>query len=317
MLTLPVKLAIVLPCYNEEETLPITLDSLHSNLSSWINDKTIHPDSFIAVIDDGSNDKTWQIVESYKAQFSDQLKGVKLSRNYGHQPALLSGLFTFKDQVDCVITIDADLQDDVSVMKDMLALYNNGFEIVYGVRKSRASDSFMKKNTAHLFYKLLHLMDIDVVFNHADYRLTSSKAINALEGFKEVNLFLRGIYPILGFKTANVFYDRKERVAGETKYPLGKMISFALHGITSFTISPLRWIFYAGLIIFCANMIMSAVFIYAFFHGSTVRGWTSTILSIYFIGSVQLMAMGIIGEYLCKVYQETKQRPRYIVEKEI
>ncbi len=301
----------VIPCYNEEECLKETTKRLKTKISDLIKNKIISTDSKIVYIDDGSKDKTWAIIE----KFDNQIIGLKLSKNEGHQNALLAGLLYAKDHCDVAISMDADLQDDIDAVDKFIEKYNDGCDIVYGVRSERKKDSFFKRNTALLFYKIMNRFGTNTVYNHADYRLMSKRALEELENYKEVNLFLRGIVPLLGFKTDIVKYKRAERFAGESKYPLRKMINFAVNGITSFSIKPIRMIFSIGLI---TSFVALAILIYAIIIkiiGNAVSGWTFTICSIWLLGGLQMIALGIIGEYIGKTYQEVKARPRFIIEK--
>ena len=307
------QLAIVLPSYNEEEVLNETSSRLLKLFEKLIANKKIDNTSRICFVDDGSKDKTWNIIEELSEKYL-HVSGIKLSRNRGHQNALLAGLFTVEG--DIVISIDADLQDDIEIIEEMIDSYNDNNDIVYAVRKERTTDTAFKRATAEGFYKLMHLMGVDIVFNHADYRLMSRRAVEELKFFKEVNLFLRAMVPLVGFKSANVYYDRAERFAGESKYPLKKMLSFAWDGITSFSVMPLRFITATGFLIFIATLIMSSwVLGVKLFSAEAVPGWASTVLPIYFIGGIQLLSIGIVGEYIGKIYMETKERPRYIIEK--
>ena len=311
------KLAIVVPCYNEEEVLPRTAKRLLEVLDGLISPNKINDESFILFVDDGSKDRTWTIIEDLTKQ-NTKIKGLKLTRNFGHQNALLAGMEYIFNKCDCLITIDADLQHDEQAIGEFVQKYIDGAEIVLGIRKDRKVDSIFKKLTALIFYQLLLKMGVNIIKNHADYRLISNTALKALLEFKEVNLFLRGLIHLIGFKTDYVFYDFKERFAGQTKYPLRKMLALALDGITSFSIVPLRLITFIGFLIFMGSLIMSGYIFYtAIFTNKSVPGWASTVLPIYFIGGVQLLSLGIIGEYIGKIYMETKRRPRYIVEKEI
>ena len=311
------KLAIVVPCYNEEEVLPRTAKRLLEVLDGLISPNKINDESFILFVDDGSKDRTWTIIEDLAKQ-NTKIKGLKLTRNFGHQNALLAGMEYIFNKCDCLITIDADLQHDEQAIGEFVQKYIDGAEIVLGIRKDRKVDSIFKKLTALIFYQLLLKMGVNIIKNHADYRLISNTALKALLEFKEVNLFLRGLIHLIGFKTDYVFYDFKERFAGQTKYPLRKMLALALDGITSFSIVPLRLITFIGFLIFMGSLIMSGYIFYtAIFTNKSVPGWASTVLPIYFIGGVQLLSLGIIGEYIGKIYMETKRRPRYILEKEI
>lgn len=311
-----VTIGIIVPCYNEEEIIEFTHSQLITLLNNLKSSVKVSKDSFIGYIDDGSNDSTWELIEKLTNE-NTSIKGIKLSKNFGHQFALLSGLNRFHQRADCLITIDADLQDDINVIEEMIDEFNNGNDIVYGVRKSRKKDSFFKRFTATSFYKILKLFGVDIVFNHADFRLTSKRVNHYLENFEEVNLFLRGIFPLIGFKSTKVYYDRLERMAGETKYPLKKMLGFAFDGISSFSVKPLRFVTFIGFIIFFLSIGMAFYSLYSYFFLGTVPGWTSITLPIYFISGIQLLSIGVIGEYLGKVYKEIKARPRYIIEKEL
>ncbi|MED4970070.1 glycosyltransferase family 2 protein [Parageobacillus toebii] len=306
-------LTIVVPCYNEEEVLPETIRQLRNLREELIAERLVSPESTLLFVDDGSGDATWDII--YKASLRyPEVKGVKLARNAGHQNALLAGLFAAKTRSDCIVSIDADLQDDISVIRDFVQKFHEGYEIVYGVRNKRDTDTFFKRHTAQWFYKLMRAMGVDLVYNHADYRLMSRRAVEELERFEEVNLFLRGIVPMLGFRSTTIYYDRKERFAGKTKYPLKKMIAFALDGITSFSITPIRIISLIGFVSFFVSLLFGVYFLLLKFTGHTQTGWTSLITSIWFLGGLQLIAFGLIGEYIGKIYKETKRRPRYIVD---
>ena len=308
-----VTLYLAIPCYNEEKVLRDTSSKLLKKYSQLISEKKISEKSRIVYIDDGSKDKTWELIKELNNS-SPFILGLKMSRNRGHQNALFGGLMTLKDYADVVISIDADLQDDINAIDKMLDKYNEGCDIVYGVRKKRETDTFFKRFTAESFYKILKSMGAEVVFNHADFRLMSKRALDAFAEFKEVNLFLRGMVPMVGFKTGIVEYDRFERTAGESKYPLTKMIALAWQGITSLSIKPIRMIMWLGVFIFIVAILFGLYSLCSYFFGYTVSGWTSTFISIWAIGGLQLFAIGVIGEYLGKVYLETKQRPRYIVE---
>lgn len=306
-------LYLAIPCYNEEKVLRDTSLKLLKKYSQLISEKKISEKSRIVYIDDGSKDKTWELIKELN-ESSPFILGLKMSRNRGHQNALFGGLMTLKDYADVVISIDADLQDDINAIDDMLDKYNEGCDIVYGVRKKRETDTLFKRFTAEAFYKMLKSMGAEVVFNHADFRLMSKRALEAFAEFKEVNLFLRGMVPMVGFKTGIVEYDRFERTAGESKYPLAKMIALAWQGVTSLSIKPIRMIMWLGIFIFIVAILFGLYSLCSYFFGYTVSGWTSTFISIWAIGGLQLFAIGVIGEYLGKVYLETKQRPRYIVE---
>lgn len=306
-------LTIVVPCFNEEEVLPVTFSQLSQLIKRLINIKLISENSRILFVDDGSSDHTWSMV--YKESLHNEyVKGLKLARNVGHQNALLAGLFTAKDYSDCVVSVDADLQDDIHVIREFIEKFNEGYEIVYGVRKKRETDTFFKRHTAQGFYKLMKAMGVELIYNHADYRLMSKRALQELQLFEEANLFLRGIVPLIGFQSTSVYYDRKERQAGESKYPLKKMIAFAFDGITSFSVTPIRLVLMLGFLSFFVSLLFGAYFFGLKLLGNTVSGWTSIIASIWLIGGIQLIAIGIIGEYIGKVYKEAKRRPRYIVD---
>ena len=311
--SMPRILYVVVPCYKEEEVLPETAARLKSKLAGLISRGLISAASKILFVNDGSSDKTWEIICDLNA--SDPIfAGVNLSRNRGHQNALLAGLMVAKEHADVTISMDADLQDDIDAIDAMLEEYANGHDIVYGVRSKREVDSFFKRRTAAAFYKFLRVLGVEIVPNHADYRLMSRRALDALAGFGEVNLFLRGIVPMVGFPATTVRYERGSRFAGTTKYPLKKMIAFAIEGITSLSIRPIRIISIIGLLSFFASMVMLIFFIIDFARGNTTAGWASTIVSIWAIGGLQLLAIGIIGEYIGKIYLEVKARPRYIIE---
>ena len=310
------KLYIVVPCYNEEEMLPISSVAFKEKMNRMIEGGLISPESRVVFVDDGSKDKTWEIIEGLCAE--DKLfRGIKLSRNRGHQNALIAGLMTVKDECDATISIDADLQDDIEVFDEMVAKFKEGCDIVYGVRSSRESDTFFKRTTAQGFYKFMSAMGADTVYNHADFRLMSRRAIEGLEQFSEVNLFLRGIVPMVGYPSAVVTYSRAKRAAGESKYPLKKMLAFAAEGITSLSVKPLRIITGLGLFIFVASLAFFVYTLVRYFMGETVTGWASLAISIWALGGIQLLSIGILGEYIGKVYMETKSRPRFIVEKYI
>ena len=309
----PCTLAFVVPCYNEEEVLPQTKTELLELRSRLIQKGLIDEESFICFVDDGSKDRTWELIEEYSAD--PAIKGLKLSRNCGHQNALLAGLFYAEGLADAAVSLDADLQDDISVVEQMCEKFHDGCEIVYGVRKRRDSDTTFKRVSAEGFYKLMELMGVDIVYNHADFRLMSKRALSWLKEFGEVNLFLRGIIPLLGLKSDIVYYDRKERFAGESKYPLKKMLAFAWDGITSFSVVPLRFITILGGVVLVLSLVLSIWALVAKLSGSAVSGWTSMMLIVLFLGGVQMLSIGIIGEYIGKIYKETKRRPRFFVEK--
>lgn len=310
-------LYIVLPCYNEEEVLPETSKQLKTKMENLVELKKISKESKIMFVNDGSRDKTWEIIENLCIQDSIFV-GVNLSRNRGHQNALLAGLMTAKDRADIVISMDADLQDDINVIDEMVYKNSNegGFyDVVYGVRSSRKKDTFFKRFTAQSFYKFMKFLGVDIVYNHADCRLMSKVALNGLSNFKEVNLFLRGLIPLVGYKNTTVHYERNKRFAGESKYPLKKMLTFAFDGITSFSIKPLRLILGLGSIILSISIVIMIYSLIMKICGNTVDGWTFIVISIWFIGGLQMLSLGIIGEYTGKIYNETKSRPRYLIEK--
>ncbi|MBR6336332.1 MAG: glycosyltransferase family 2 protein [Ruminococcus sp.] len=309
-------LYIVVPCYNEEEMLPITAQALLRKLDSLIGQGRISRDSRIMFIDDGSKDKTWELIEKLGAA-APAFVGIKLTRNRGHQNALLAGLITAKDRCDITISMDADLQDDVDAIDRFLDEYEKGAEIVYGVRSSRETDTAFKRGTARAYYRTLEHMGVEITYDHADYRLMSREALEGLAQFKEVNLFLRGLVPMVGFKTATVKYERHEREKGESKYPLKKMISFAIEGITSLSVKPIRFITFLGIFVFLVSIILLIRFFIIWCMGKAVAGWSTIVISIWAIGGLQLLAIGIIGEYIGKIYLEAKQRPRYIIERDL
>ena len=307
------KLYIAVPCYNEEEVLPDSSGKLLNKLNEMIAQGKITADSRIALIDDGSKDKTWSIIEELHKE-NEMFQGIKLSRNRGHQNALLCGLMTLKDKCDAVISIDADLQDDINVFDEMVEKFEDGCDVVYGVRSKRETDTFFKRFTAEGYYKVLDKLGAKVIFNHADFRLMSARALEGFSQFKEVNLFLRGIVPMVGYKSDIVTYERSERLLGESKYPLKKMLALAFEGITSLSTKPIKLISRSGLFIFLVSIVMLIYFVIRYFMGATVDGWASIVVSIWALGGLQLLAIGVIGEYIGKIYLETKQRPRYIVE---
>ena len=307
------RLYLAIPCYNEEEVLPTTADILKEKYSQLMADKKITKDSKIVFIDDGSKDKTWKIIK--KLHKTDSIfSGIKLSCNRGHQNALLCGLMTLKDYADAVISIDADLQDDINVFDKMLDLFEHGCDVVYGVRSKRDTDTFFKRFTAESFYKILNGMGAKVIFNHADFRLMSKRALEYLSEYKETNVYLRGLVPMIGLKSDIVEYERSERLAGESKYPLKKMLALAWEGITSLSIKPIRFVTTLGTIVFMLSIAMLIYFLYRYFTDATVPGWASLAVSIWAIGGLQLLAIGIVGEYIGKIYLEVKNRPRYFVD---
>ncbi|MGA6841362.1 glycosyltransferase family 2 protein [Priestia megaterium] len=310
--TLPL-VTIVVPCYNEQEVLKDTITQLSSVLDDLRKEELISAHSKILFVDDGSKDRTWSLI-AMESTINSYVTGLKLSCNVGHQKALLAGLEKAKSKSDCVISIDADLQDDVSVIRSFILKYHEGDEIVYGVRDSRETDTFFKRNTALCFYRLMQKLNINLIYNHADYRLMSKRAIEELSRYKEADLFLRGIVPLIGFKSSKVTYNRKERLAGETKYPLKKMISFAFNGLTSFSVVPIRAFTFLGCLLFFISVITGG---YAFIQkllGNTSIGWTSLIISIWLLGAIQLISIGVVGEYIGKIFIEVKKRPPYAVD---
>jgi glycosyltransferase involved in cell wall biosynthesis len=307
------QLGLVVPCYNEEAVIPETASRLTSLLDRLKAQNKISSESSIYFVDDGSTDGTWRIVEEL-CRGNDSISGIKLSRNRGHQNAALAGLLAARG--DALITIDADLQDDIEVIAEMVDAHADGYGVVYGVRRRRDVDTPFKRVTAHGYYRLLGLLGVDTVYDHADYRLMSRAAVESLREFREVNLFLRGIVPLIGFRSTSVYYDRTARLAGESKYPLRKMLSFALEGITSFSARPLRLITVLGFTISFFTILLSLWAISVrIFNAEAVPGWASTVLPVYFLGGIQLLSIGVIGEYLAKIYIEVKDRPRYIIEK--
>ncbi|GIN68195.1 MULTISPECIES: glycosyltransferase family 2 protein [Bacillus] len=306
-------LTIVIPCYNEEEVFSETARRLTAVLSDLAKEKLISADSKLLFVDDGSTDRTWSLIamESTKNHY---VTGLKLARNTGHQKALLAGLDRAKYKSDCVISIDADLQDDISAIREFIKKYHEGYEIVYGVRRSRQTDTVFKRTTAAWFYRLMNTLGIRLIDNHADFRLLNKRALAELGRYREANVFLRGIVPMIGLRSAKVFYDRKERLAGETKYPLKKMLSFAFHGITSFSVAPIRFFTFIGFFLFFLSGIAGIYAIIQKMLGYTNAGWASLIISIWFLGGLQLMGIGIIGEYIGTIFTEVKNRPKYAVD---
>lgn len=307
------KLYLAIPCYNEEEVLRDSAEKLNIKFNDMMVEGKITSDSKIVFIDDGSKDRTWSIISELHNE-NPVFQGIKLTRNRGHQNALLCGLMTLKDKADAVISIDADLQDDINVFDEMVDKFENGCDVVYGVRSKRATDTFFKRFTAEAFYKILNRMGAKVIFNHADFRLMSRRALEAFSLYKETNIFLRGMVPLVGYKSDIVKYERAERLAGESKYPLKKMLALAWEGVTSLSIQPIRMITWLGGIVFAVSLIFIIYTLISFFVGAAVSGWASTLCSIWALGGLQLLAIGVIGEYIGKIYLETKRRPRYIVE---
>ena len=309
-------LYIVIPCYNEEEVLEETTKKKKKKITNLIKTKKISDKSRIMYVNDGSKDKTWELIKNISKK-EKYFTGVSLSRNRGHQNALLGGLMTAKNYADIVISMDADLQDDIDAIDEMLDKYYDGCDIVYGVRSARKKDTFFKRATAEFFYKFMKILGVDCIYNHADYRLTSKKVLENLETYKEVNLFLRGMFPLIGYKSDIVYYERHERFAGESKYPLKKMLNFAWDGITSFSVKPLRLVTSLGFIILFISICIMIYSLIRKITGNTVDGWTFLSISIWFIGGLQMISIGIIGEYVGKIYSETKQRPRYIISENL
>lgn len=305
-------LYIVIPCYNEEEVLPVTSGMFLQKIADLTAAGKIAAESRVLFVNDGSKDKTWQIIQSL-AEENEHYEGICLSRNRGHQNALLAGLMTAKERADIAISIDCDGQDDINAMDAMVDEYLAGVDVVYGVRSKRATDTWFKRTTAEGFYHVMKALGADVVFNHADYRLMSKRALEGLAEFGEVNLFLRGLVPLVGYRSSSVYYERAERLAGESHYPLKKMLAFAFDGITSLSTKPLRLITAAGVLVSAISFIAIIVTLITKLFGYTVTGWTSMICAIYFLGGVQLLGIGVIGEYVGKIYSETKRRPRYII----
>lgn len=309
----PLNLAVVAPCFNEETILEGSAREILLELNRLKEKGKISPESGVYFVDDGSSDRTWPVIQDLHRK-NPEVRGFRLSRNFGHQGAILAGMLTLKDKVDCVVTIDADLQDETGVLERFVDLYQEGNEIVYGVRRGRDTDTFFKRHTAQAFYHLMEWMGVEIVYNHGDYRLVGRRPLEALSGFQEVNLFLRGVFPAIGFRHATVEYDRKERVAGETKFPPLKMLTFALNGITSFSIKPLRFIAVLGAGIFSMSLALSLwALLTALYSRRAVHGWGSTVLPIYLLGGLQTIFMGIVGEYVGRIYQEVKGRPRFII----
>jgi len=307
------RLFCVIPCYNEQEVLPETSKRLEAKLKELISAGKISKDSRILFVNDGSKDNTWNMIKKLHEE-NEIFQGINLSKNMGHQNALLAGLMTAKDLCDAAISLDADLQDDINAIDEMVDKFNSGIDIVYGVRSKRATDTFFKKFTAESFYKLINSMGGNTVYNHADYRLMSRRALMALSEFGEVNLFLRGIVPMIGFNTDVVYYERAERFAGESKYPLKKMLSFAVEGITSLSTKPIKLITGLGFFIFFVSIIVLIYSLGRYFTGHTIPGWTTTVLSVWAIGGLIMISLGVIGEYVGKIYLESKNRPRFIIE---
>ena len=317
MKNLPPKLALVVPCYNEEEVLKYTFDKLITVIKYLIDTQKISKDSFIVFIDDGSKDKSWKIILD-ESKTNNFILGLKLSKNEGHQSALIAGMEYVKNKCDCLVSIDADLQQDENAIERFVKKYLEGSEIVLGIRNSRESDSYFKRHSALLFYNLMQLMGVDIVKNHADYRLLSNRANCAILEYKEINLFLRGLIPLVGFKTEYIYFDVKKRFAGKSKYTLFKMLSFSIDGITSFSIIPLRIVSLVGFLVFMLSFLMGMyIFIISIFTEQALPGWASVVLPIYFLGGIQIFSVGILGEYIGRIYREVKRRPRYFIEEEV
>lgn len=309
-------LYLVIPCYNEEEVLADTAGKLDKKMKELMAEGLIDVKSRIIFVNDGSMDLTWKIIEDLHNK-DTLFGGINLTRNRGHQNALLAGLMTVKDDADIVISLDADLQDDINVFEEMLRKNNEGYDVIYGVRNDRKKDSFFKRHTAQMFYKLTNKLGGDLIYNHADFRLMSRRALEGLAQFEEVNLFLRGIVPLIGYPSTIVEYERKERLAGKSKYPLRKMMNFAIEGITSLSIKPMRFVTGMGIFVFLVSIAMMIYAFVSYFTGRVVAGWTSILISVWAIGGMVLLGLGIVGSYIGKIYLETKKRPRYIVEKYI
>ena len=304
---------LVVPCYNEEEVLPETVRRLTAKLDAMIESERADRESRILFVDDGSRDKTWALISQYHDE-NPLVGGVKLAHNRGHQNALLAGLMTAREYADCAISLDADLQDDIEVLDQFVDKFLGGCDVVYGVRNKRETDSFFKRTTAQGFYKFMKLLGVDVVYNHADYRLMSRRALDALSEYRETNLFLRGIVPLIGYRSDCVYYDRHERFAGESKYPLKKMLSFALDGITSFSVRPLKIIANLGVLVSILSVLGLLYALISYFTGNAVAGWTAIVCSIWLLGGIQLLCLGVVGGYIGKIYSEVKARPRYRIE---
>lgn len=308
----PPVLAIVIPCYNEEEVLPITSGLFKAELEDLVAKGKVDPASHVLLVNDGSRDRTWELIEGLAAS-DPAFRGCSLSRNRGHQNALLGGLMEARGHCDATISIDCDGQDDIATMEAMVDAYLDGCDVVYGVRSSRETDTFFKRFTAQSFYRLLSSMGVECVYNHADYRLLGARALDALAEFREVNLFLRGMVPLVGFRSTSVYYERHERMAGESHYPLSKMLALAVNGITSLSVKPIRLITWTGLAVALASLAAIVWVLVAHATGATVAGWASTTAAVCFMGGVQMLSLGVIGEYVGKIYLESKHRPRYVI----
>lgn len=309
-------LAIVVPCYNEQEALPLTLPRIVDLLKKLVDDSKISSSSYVVCVDDGSTDNTWSQIIEFASRY-DNIRGLSLAHNRGHQYALLAGLMEVRKDCDAAVSIDADLQDDPLAILQMVDAFLNGAEIVYGVRKSRNTDTWFKRNSARAFYSLQKWMGLQTVYDHADYRLMSARSLDLLSEYGEQNLFLRGIIPLIGLQTAVVYYDRAERIVGDSKYPLAKMLSFSIDGITSFSARPMRWIFMLGLILMVIDLLIAIYVFSSLIWGEPLMGWSSLMLSVWFLGSLILMLIGIVGEYVGKIFIEVKQRPRYAIAEKV
>ena len=307
---------LVIPCYNEEAVLPETVKELTAELKGMMDKGLATGESRMLFVDDGSKDRTWSLIEGFHAE-NPLVTGLKLAHNRGHQNALLAGLMTAKELCDCAISLDADLQDDIHVLPQFVHKFLEGCDVVYGVRNRRDTDTWFKRTTAEGFYKVMQHLGVETVYNHADYRLLSRRALDALSEYKEVNLFLRGIVPLIGYRSDYVYYDRHERFAGESKYPLKKMLSFAVDGITSFSVKPLRIIANLGIVVSIVSVIGLLYALISHFTGNTVSGWTAIVCSIWLLGGIQMLCLGVVGEYIGKIYSEVKGRPRYRIEKHL
>lgn len=314
--TASARLAVVVPCYNEEQALPLSMPRLLEVLDLMTASGMVSADSYVMCVDDGSKDNTWHTINTLHSQDS-RVRGITLAHNQGHQYALLAGLMTVMDECDAAVSIDADMQDDPQAITEMVQKFLGGAEIVYGVRAARATDTWFKRNSARTFYRLQNSMGLQTIYDHADYRLMSRRALHILSQYKEQNLFLRGVIPLIGLDAAIVRYDRAERVAGTSKYPLKKMLAFSIDGITSFTSRPLRWIFFTGIGLLAIDIIVALYVLISFFGGDTVSGWSSLMLSVWFLGSLILIAIGVVGEYIGKIFTEVKERPRYNIKDKI
>ena len=313
------KLWVVIPCYNEQDVLPHTIPTISAHLHTLLTNSKIAPESGILLVDDGSQDATWQQISALSQAHGMGVKGVKLSRNFGHQNALLAGMEYARHTLsaDAIVSMDCDLQDDPAVLGEMLEAHLQGSDIVYGVRSSRSLDRFTKRFFAHWYYLVLQKLNIDIVPDHADYRLLSARAVDVLLSYQESSLFLRGLVPQLGFVSTKVYYPRLERAAGEGKYTVSRMLRLAVNGICGFTAAPLMWVLWLGLLVVCLSLVMAVWALLIKLSGGAVPGWASTVIPIYFLGSVQLLTLGVIGIYVGKIFDETKKRPRYIIEQEI